>query len=227
MGAVDLDPVEADLLGVGGGFGVGGNTVLDVFLAHCDWNFAIAGSDGRRGIARHLAVRLYPPHPLCADMPNLRDDLRPARMDLFYDATPSGESGVAVDVGYAVIAIGSLVLDKDAFGDDQSDAAFRAPPIIGRHVIARRIAGTLAPGHGGHDDAIGKAYTLDGDGLKQNVDIRAHDVSLIVIIDIFYNRIPTQPWLIRHSPDAIQIRGNRIIVPLQRKLHPVPFAVLR
>jgi hypothetical protein len=43
-----------------------------------------------------------------------------------------------------------------AFGEDQTNAAFGTPAIVGGDILARHAIGRMIAGHRGHHDAIGE-----------------------------------------------------------------------
>ncbi len=87
------------------------------------------------------------------DMPELRRDLAARGMHFAQHLGPALER-VAVEQRHVRIARRRRMLGRGTFGDDQTDATFGTPSVIGRDVLTRDTAWRERARHRRHDDAI-------------------------------------------------------------------------
>ncbi len=145
MRAVQLDSVEAELLRRLRALGICFDHRVDVRLGHA-----------RRTDRLHSRLRFLPRRNQHADVPKLRENPPAGRMDLLGNPPPSGQGLRTVEVWNVGIEARHGMIDQRSLGDDQRDAAFRAPAIIGGHIRAWHAVGRERTRHRRHHDAIRK-----------------------------------------------------------------------
>ena len=161
VGGVDLDPVKAGGLGIGGGtFEVGGHR-LDVVTAQRPWRHGarLAGERKhlpfrvhRRWRHRRLAVVEFRQRQAAA-VPELADDQPATGMDCIGDQAPAGNLLIRPDAGGEGVAA-ALWRNDGAFGNDQAGTG--ALGVVLGHHRRRHVAGVVAAAAGErrHDDAV-------------------------------------------------------------------------
>jgi hypothetical protein len=73
-----------------------------------------------RAVTRHAGVRLGADTTHAAHMPQLRNDLAAFGMHGVDHFLPAGQRGLTVKMRDVRVAVGGLVTDHGAFGDDQA-----------------------------------------------------------------------------------------------------------
>ncbi|MNN25783.1 hypothetical protein D3C81_1392710 [compost metagenome] len=151
VGTVDLHPIHTDRLSIAGGLGESFDHLTNIVAAHAvDRHLAIldllAGT-----IARHAGVRLGTQAAHAANMPELRNDATAFGMHGINDLFPAGQGVFAMEARYVRIAVGGLVIDCGAFGDDQADTCGGTATVVLDDLGMRYTAGAEGPGHRCHD----------------------------------------------------------------------------
>lgn len=170
MGAVQLDAVEADALGVGGRLRERLDDVVQVLLGHglAGDLGTLAGETGRpdgRGVGEGRLARLT--HH--ADVPQLGHDRAARRVHRVRDLRPARELLLAVEARDAVALPGRLVADVGALGDDEADARGGTAGVVPDDVLARDTARRELPGHRCHHDPVRDVQAVQGDGAGQDL----------------------------------------------------------
>jgi hypothetical protein len=105
-------------------------------------------------------------------VPDLRAHLAAGGVNLVEDALPAGERGGAVKERNPRLVARRRPLDDRAFGQDQPDPAFGAPPVVGGDVLPGDAVRREGARHRRHDHAILQLQRLEAKGYKQRVDVR-------------------------------------------------------
>ncbi len=102
-------------------------------------------------------------------MPELRHDLAARSVHVVDYLPPSGLSSGSVEVGDVGVVDSSLVIDRDAFGDDQSGAALSSSAVVVGNVAAGHTFDGVRARHRRHDYAVGQFERTDAERLEQRV----------------------------------------------------------
>ncbi|MNZ81107.1 hypothetical protein D3C78_997640 [compost metagenome] len=170
VGAVDFHAVHADALGVPSSQGERGDHVLDILLGHAVHNDLAVLDFFRRAIARYAGVRLGADTTYAAHMPQLRNDLAAFGVNGVDDFLPAGQRRFTIEMRNVRVAVGSLVTDGGAFGDDQADARSGATTVVLDHFGVRHAAWGKGAGHRRHDDAGRQFEGAEVERFEQGFD---------------------------------------------------------
>lgn len=96
-------------------------------------------------------------------VPELRHDVSASGFYFLQHTRPTGEGFRAMEIRNAVVVERNRMIGCRAFGDDQADAAFRAPAVVSGDVLAGHLPRGLRAGHRRHDNAVrqGQAFELE------------------------------------------------------------------
>ncbi|MCY1444752.1 hypothetical protein D9M71_612380 [compost metagenome] len=86
-------------------------------------------------------------------MPQLRDDLAAFGVNGVDDFLPASQRGFAIKMRDVRVAVGSLVPDRGAFGDDQAHASGGATTVVLDHFGIGDATRRERTGHRRHDHA--------------------------------------------------------------------------
>ena len=175
VGGMDLDAVEARLLGARGGGGVRGDGDLDARLGHflrddgleCGLVDRMGNGRGRN---RRLAADVDAGMP--AAMAELDRRLRSGAMNLIDQPRQPRQEAIVVD-SHLVAAVAAGLFRRRHLDGDEADAAACPREIIGDAVVgdeAFRVR--RARGHRRHDDPVGDLDRADARGRQQDVHDR-------------------------------------------------------
>ncbi|RMM10039.1 hypothetical protein ALQ84_05730 [Pseudomonas caricapapayae] len=151
MGPMDFDAVHANRLGIGGGLGKGSHNIVDVLPVHAMHQHLTVLDLLHRPVGRHACVRLGTGTAHCAYMPELRDDPAALRMHRLNHLAPTGQRRVTKKLRNVWIAIGSLVIDRCAFGNDKAYTCRRTTPVILDNLRVGHMPRRERTGHRRHD----------------------------------------------------------------------------
>ncbi len=169
VGAVQLDGVEPQPLGVSGGLGKGADGVGDVLLAHGLAELASGTGEAGRAViaALRLPFRVAAAHR--AYVPELGRHQPTGRVDLVDHMLPGRQFGVPVEARDSAVIERGRPIDPRTLRDDQPHLGGRAASIVLGHILRGHAAGRLGPGHGRHHDAVGEAQTFEFKGAEKSV----------------------------------------------------------
>ena len=151
MGTMDLHTVHADGLGIARGLGEGGDHLVDIGLGHAVHDHLAVLDLLHRTIAGNGGIRLGAQAAHITDVPELRDDLAALGMHRVDDLFPAGQGIFTVETRHVRVAIGGLVADGGAFGDDQAHARRRAATVVLDDLGVGHAARREGAGHRRHD----------------------------------------------------------------------------
>src|SRR5690606_10570330 len=122
VGAVDLDTIKTQRLGIARRFGKGTHHILDVLARHHMAAHLARLVHAGRAVAGHVLVRANAGATHGADMPELRND---ATTSLTHrtDHLPPALQRRAIGGRHLLIALGSLVVDGTAYGHPRAHTA--------------------------------------------------------------------------------------------------------
>jgi hypothetical protein len=170
VSTVQFDAVEADALGVRGGFGKGADDVVQVTLGHrlTEALGAVEANTGgahggRVGVG---CVALVADH---ADVPQLRHDRAACRVYVLGDLRPPRQRLFAVEPWHPITLPGGLVADVGALGDDQANAGGGAAAVVRPHVVTGNAVGGEHARHRRHHDAVGDGQAVQRDGSGKDL----------------------------------------------------------
>ena len=137
MGAVQLDPIKADLLGRFCSARKSIDHVANIAVTHGLAHWLACRRITRWPSARQLRVLASARTARHAHMPELRHDFAASSMNFIHHIFPTGQRRFPMKQGHIDIIGGHIVIDRGAFGNDQANTAFGATAIIGRNVGPR------------------------------------------------------------------------------------------
>ncbi|MNF47011.1 hypothetical protein D3C76_487090 [compost metagenome] len=173
MGAVNLHAIHANGLGIAGGLGKGGDDVLDVRVGHAVHDLLAILDLLARPVARHADIGFYADTAYAAHMPQLWHDLAPFGMHGIDHFFPAGQRIFTVEARHIGVAIGSLVADGGALGDDQADTGRSTAAIVFDDLGVRHATRGKRTGHRGHHHAGRQFQGTQLEGLEQRFDRHA------------------------------------------------------
>ena len=181
VGAVDLDAVETQPLGVSRGLAEGLDHGLDFRRRQCATaQAAVVGADFDRA-ATGLGAAGGAGNAHRAGVPELRDHVAAGRVHRVDDALPAGQRVRAVKARHAVaVGVGRGVFDQRALGDDQPDPARRAAPVVLGDVRTGHAAGAELARHRRHHQAVLQRGGAEAGGTEQAVEGVVHGTVRVV-----------------------------------------------
>ena len=167
MGAMQLNGLEAQPLGVGGGPGEGVDGVGHGLLAHALAELLAGARQARGAVIAALGLPFRVARAHRAHVPELGGDGAALGVHLVGHPLPAGQLLLAVEArDVAVVQRGGAVHAR-ALCDDQTHLAGGPAAIVLGHLLGHHAVGREGPGHGGHDQAVLQVEALEGPGLEE------------------------------------------------------------
>jgi hypothetical protein len=188
---VQLDGLETQVLGVGGGVGEGADGVGDGLLAHALAELLARARQARRAVIAALGVPFGVAAAHRAHVPQLRRHHPAGLVHRIDHPLPGRQFGLAMEARDIGVVQRARPVDPGAFRHDQADLALGAALVVLRHVLRRHAARRERPGHGGHDDTVLEVQSLEGEGSEKGVGGHGRSGQTVVRIQIKHGRQAT------------------------------------
>src|SRR5690606_7279161 len=176
VGAVDLDTIKTQRLGIARRFGKGTHHILDVLARHHMADHLARLVHAARAVDGHGLGRANAGATHGADMPDLRNDTTTGLMHRIDHLLPAIQRR-AMKRRHLLVAIGRLVVDGGAFGNQQADAGLGAATVIANHFVVRDVVRRAHARHRRHGNTVGELQRLAGERAKQGGHVSAHGIS--------------------------------------------------
>ncbi|MCY1419325.1 hypothetical protein D9M71_349110 [compost metagenome] len=173
VGTVDLHAIHTDGLGIAGGLGEGGDDVLDVCMGHAVYHFLAVLDLLARAIARHAGIGFDADAAHAAHMPQLRHDLATFGMHCIDHFLPPGQGVFTVEARHIGVAIGSLVANGGALGNDQANPGRCTAAVVLDDLGVWDTARGKRTGHRRHHHACRQFQGTQLKGFEQSFDRHA------------------------------------------------------
>ncbi len=177
VGAVNLHAIHADGLGIARSLGEGSDHLIDIGLGHTVYDHLAVLDLLHRAIAGHAGIRLGAQLAHVTHVPELRDDLAAFGMHRVDHLLPAGQGVFAVETRHVRVAVGGLVADGGAFGDDQANARSRAATVILDDLGVGHATGREGAGHRRHDHTGRQLQVTEAERGEQGLNGCAHHLS--------------------------------------------------
>lgn len=144
MRPVQFDAVEAHVACVDGGRHPRLAQRVEIGFGEFASQAGPVQSDSGRAGGGHVGIQAGLRTAFDTQVPELRDDLPALVVDRVHHRFPGREAVRSVEPRHPGVRSGRRVGNVRPLGDDESDAASRTPPVVGRDIVPGNAAGEKA-----------------------------------------------------------------------------------